>query len=687
MALISPQAMQRPKLLEKHGHTREDVFYWLNERDSPEVLAYLEQENQYTEAIMAATADFQEALYHEMRGRIKEDDSTAPIKREDFVYYNRFETGKEYAIHCRKPANQPFDSANEIIMLDENVRAQGHKYYKATGFALSYNQRMIVFGEDTVSRRIYTLYFKDVSADTYLPDTITNTAGEACFAADNKTIFYIRKHPETLRAYQLWKHILGTNAETDILVYEETDEAYTISLGTSKSKEYLFLYCHSTLTTEVRMVKSIEINSEWKPFLKRETGHEYMIDHLNGVFYIHSNWEAKNFRILQVPDHLDYSNKNNWEEILPTGDTVLIEGVEPFYYYVAFTERVEGLLRIRIRELRTGEEHFLDFGEPTYAAYLGLNPEADTTVLRYHYTSLTTPNSVFEYDMKTRTKTLIKQQAVLGDFAIENYQSERVWATASDGRKIPISLVYRKGFQQNGTHPLYQYAYGSYGHSIDAYFSSSRLSLLDRGVVFAIAHVRGGQELGRYWYEEGKLLNKKNTFTDFITCTEYLIKEGYAAADKVIASGGSAGGLLIGAVANMRGDLYRAMIANVPFVDVVTTMLDDSIPLTTGEYDEWGNPHLPEYYHYMLSYSPYDNVRKQNYPHMLVTTGYHDSQVQYWEPAKWVAKLRLLKTDNNLLLFKTRMEAGHGGLSGRFEALKDIAFEYAFIFHLLGIYK
>jgi oligopeptidase B len=514
---------------------------------------------------------------------------------------------------------------------------------------------------------------------------IPNITGNIAWANDNQTIFYARQDLQTLRSHQIYRHTLGTDPAQDELVYEETDETFAVGIYRSKSKKYLIIASSSTLTSEAQILEASNPNGKFRLFLGREREHEYGIDHAGDTFYIRTNWQAKNFRMMEVTEN-QTTDKSKWKEVIPNRTDVLLEGFEVFKDFLVAEERKEGLMNLRIIKWEDQSEHYVDFGEPTYAAGTGVNVNYNSKILRYGYTSLTTPSSTYDYNMETKEKTLLKQQEVVGGtFKPENYQAERIYATAQDGTKIPISLVYRKGTPKNGTAPLYQYAYGSYGYSLDASFSSTRLSILDRGFIFAICHIRGGEEMGRHWYEDGKLLKKKNTFTDFIACSEHLIKENYTSVERLVASGGSAGGLLMGAVVNLRPDLYKAIVADVPFVDVVTTMLDESIPLTTGEFDEWGNPKEKEYYDYMLSYSPYDNVTAKAYPNLLITTGLHDSQVQYWEPAKWVAKLRTLKTDNNLLLLKTNMDAGHGGASGRFEALKEIALEYIFLFEVLGV--
>ena len=679
-AADAPQAKVVPKVLEKHGHERVDNYYWLNEREDPEVVAYLEAENEYLETVMAHTEEFQQALFEEIKGRIKKDDSSVPYRLDDYYYYSRYEKGKEYAFYCRKQGSL---EGEEEIMFDGNELAVGHDYFGLRGPSISSSQDIAAVAIDTVGRRIYTIRFKNLTTGEFLPGEIPEVTGNMAWANDNKTLFYTRQDLQTLRSHQIYRHVLGTDPATDTLVYEEKDDTFGTYVSKTRSKKYLMIGCYQTLSSEVRFLDANNPTGEFEIFLPREKDHEYSVDHLGGEFFVKTNWKAKNFRLMKTP--VDRRAKKNWKEVLPHRDDVLLEDFEVFDDFLAAAERKDGLIRVRVRQWKGGEEHYLDFGEPTYLAYISHNPNVDSTVLRYGYTSMTTPSSTYDYDMLERTKTLLKQDEVLGGFDSANYVTERLDATAQDGVKVPISLVYRKGTALDGTSPLMLYGYGSYGNSIDATFRSDRLSLLDRGFVYAIAHVRGGEEMGRSWYEDGKLLKKKNTFTDFIDCADHLIREKYADPQRVFAAGGSAGGLLVGAVINMRPELFRGVVAGVPFVDVVTTMLDDSIPLTTSEYDEWGNPNDQEYYDYILSYSPYDNVESKSYPNMLVTTGLHDSQVQYWEPAKWVAKLRALKTDDNLLLLKTNMDAGHGGKSGRFRRYEQTALTYAFMLDLSGI--
>ena len=679
--VMPPKAEKIAKELTIHNDTRIDNYFWLNQRENPKVIKYLEDENDYLKKVMGHTEKFQDLLFDEIVSRIKQTDISVPYKHNGYYYYSRYEEGKEYPIYCRKKGDL---EANEEIMLNVNDIAEGHEFCRVVGLRVSENNRLLAFGVDTVSRRKYTIKFKILETGEILEDEIRNTTGSTTWANDNKTVFYVMKD-KTLRAYKIFKHILGTNSENDKLVYHEKDATFSTFISKTKSAKYLVLGSYSTLSTEMRILDANNPNGKFKIFQPREKDHEYSISHYEDKFYIVTNWNAKNFRLMETNEF--QTNKENWQEVIPHRDDVLLQDIEIFKDYLVVSERAKGLNQIRVINQGTKEEHYLDFGEAAYMAYVSTNREFDTDVLRYGYTSMTTPNSTYDYNMATKEKTLLKQQEVLGDFDVNNYQSERLYAKARDGVEVPISIVYRKGFTRNGKHPLLLYGYGSYGYSMEATFSSVRLSLLDRGFAYAIAHIRGGQEMGRWWYEDGKLLKKKNTFTDFIDCAEFLIEQDLTNADKLFAMGGSAGGLLVGAVMNMRPDLFKGIVAGVPWVDVVTTMLDDSVPLTTSEYDEWGNPNDKEYYDYMLSYSPYDNVEEKDYPALLVTTGLHDSQVQYWEPAKWVAKLRDKKTDDNLLILHTNMKAGHGGKSGRFERYRETALEYAFMLDQLGINK
>jgi len=682
-SIAPPKAAIKPKELTTHGHTRTDNYYWLNERENAEVISYLEAENDYLDEVLAPVKDLREKLFDEMKGRIKQQDESVPYKEENYYYYTRFIEGGEYPIYCRK--RESLEGPEEIIF-DCNAMAKDHPYYDMGGFEVSDNEDLAIFAEDTVSRRLYTLRVKNLRTGELYTEAIPNVEeGSFAWAADNKTLFYIKKDVETLLGYQVYRHVLGTDADADQLVYEEKDNQFYLGLGRMKSKKYIALVSdHNGVATDYRLLKASDPMGDFQSFLPRENGHEYELQHYADKFFIRTNWQAENFRLMEVGEATT-ADRTTWNELIPNRPDVYLQQLDVFTNHLVLGERQEGLMNLRIITQQSREEHYLNFGEPAYVASIGYNPNFNTNILRFTYSSLTTPGSVYDYNMDTRERTLLKQQEVLGGFDPANYVSERVHAPARDGVSVPVSLVYRKGTLINGSAPLLQYAYGSYGYSTEPGFSSSRLSLLDRGFIYAIAHIRGGQEMGRHWYDDGKMLKKMNTFTDFIDVSKFLISQKYTSADKLFAMGGSAGGLLMGAIANLRPDLYRGLVAAVPFVDVVTTMLDESIPLTTGEFEEWGNPKQKVYYDYMLSYSPYDNVTAQAYPNMLITTGLHDSQVQYWEPAKWVAKLRTLKTDNNQLLLHTNMEAGHGGASGRFEALKEVALEYAFMFNLMGI--
>ncbi len=679
--IIPPVAAIKPETLEKHGDVRIDNYYWLNQREDQEVLDYLNAENDYYQKLTAHTKPFQDALFEEMKSRIKEDDSSVPYKYNGYWYITRYEKGKDYPIYARRKETM---DAPEQILFDCNEMAVGHSYFNLSGLSISEDNKWASFGVDTVSRRQYTIQVKNLETNEILPLKIENTTGSSTWSGDNKTFFYTRKDAVTLRSEKIYKHILGSDTNDDAVVYHEKDETYNVFVYKEKSKKYLVIGSGSTLTTEYRILEAKNPDGEFRLFQKRTRGLEYSISHYGDKWYVMTNKDkATNFKLMTTPE--DATGKENWVDLIAHRADVLLEDVDIFKDYLVVSERENGLNTIRIMPWE-GEEYYLPFEIETYTAGTAANPDFDTDILRYSYQSMATPSSVIDFNMKTKEKTVLKEQEVLGGkFDKDNYAEERIWATAKDGTKVPISMVYRKGIKKDGSNPFLLYAYGSYGASMDPYFSSLRLSLLDRGFIYGIAHIRGGEDLGRDWYEDGKLLKKKNTFTDFIDCSEFVIAEGYTSPQHLYAEGGSAGGLLMGAVINMAPQLYNGVIAQVPFVDVVTTMLDDTIPLTTGEYDEWGNPNEKEYYDYMKSYSPYDNVVAQEYPNMLVTTGLHDSQVQYWEPAKWVAKLRTLKTDNNLLFMDTNMDAGHGGASGRFEAIKEVAKEFSFLLDLEGI--
>ncbi|MFB0564380.1 MAG: S9 family peptidase [Candidatus Aminicenantaceae bacterium] len=678
---ITPPVAERiKKELTIHGHTRVDYYYWLNQRDNPKVIDYLKAENAYKDAVLKHTESLQEKLFNEIVGRIKQTDMSVPYKEQGYYYYTRYEEGGEYPVYCRKKGSM---EGKEEVLLNVNEMAKGYDYYHVAGYTVSSNNNLIAFGVDTVSRRKYTIHFKDLTTGKILPDEIPTTTGRAAWANDNKTVFYASKDETTLRSYKIMKHILGTDVSEDKEIFNEKDVTFDTFVYKSRSKKYLIIGSGSTLSTEYRFLDANNPDGEFAIIQLREKDHLYGVDQYKDKFYIWTNWEAKNFRLMETS--IEKTSKENWKEVIPHRDDVLLQGFEVFKDFLVLSERKNGLPELRIINWDDWSEHYLDFGEETYSAYISYNPEFDTELLRYGYTSLTTPSSIFDYNMNTKEKKLLKQQEVVGDFDPNNYYTERLYATAKDGTKVPISLVYRKGIIKDGDNPLLLYGYGSYGATMNPGFRSNRLSLLDRGFIYAIAHIRGGQEMGRYWYEEGKLFKKKNTFTDFIACAEHLIAEKFTRPEKLFAQGGSAGGLLMGAVVNMGPDLFKGIIAAVPWVDVITTMLDPGIPLTTSEYDEWGDPNKKDYYEYMLSYSPYDNVEAKAYPAMLVTTGLHDSQVQYFEPAKWVAKLRHLKTDNNILLLHVNMEAGHGGVSGRFRRYKETALEYAFMLDLVDI--
>jgi oligopeptidase B len=677
-----PTAKKIPKTLEKHGDKRVDDYFWLNDRQNKEVIDYLNSENQYYEEMTAHTKGLKNLLFEEMKGRIKEDDSSVPYFFNGYWYITRFETGKDYPIYARKKGSL---TAKEEILFDCNEMAKGHSYFQLGGVSISPDNKYASFGVDIIGRRIYTIQVKNLQTGKLFEDKIENTTGSSTWANDNKTLFYTQQDKQTLRSDKVFKHKLGGRQEQDVLVYDEVDDTFNVSVSKEKSKKYIVISSSSTLTTEFRTLLADDPDGEFKVFQPRVRGMEYSIAHYGDSFYILTNKDdATNFKLMKTPEKA--TSMENWKDLIPHREDVLLEDIEIFKDYLVLGERSNGLNKIRIMPWNGKGEYYLPFDSETYTANISTNPDFDTQILRYSYQSLGTPSSVIDFNMKTKEKEIKKEQQVLGGkFDKKNYVEERVWATAEDGTKIPISMIYRKGMKKDGKNPLLLYAYGSYGATMDPYFSSTRLSLLDRGFIYAIAHIRGGEDMGRLWYENGKLLHKKNTFTDFIDCSKFVIKEKYTSAEHLYAEGGSAGGLLMGAVVNMAPELYHGVIAQVPFVDVVTTMLDDTIPLTTGEYDEWGNPNEKEYYDYMKSYSPYDNVKAQNYPNMYVSTGLHDSQVQYWEPAKWVAKLRTLKTDTNLLFLDTNMDAGHGGASGRFEALKELAKEFSFLLDLEGI--
>lgn len=688
--LQGPVAKVEAKVLEIHGDKRTDNYHWMRLSDAQknakepdaqtqDVLNYLGEENDYLKEATSHTVDFQEELFNEMTARIKKDDQSVPYNENGYSYYTRFREADDYPLYCRKALSE---NASEEIMLDGPKLAEGHSYFGMGSRSVSSDNNLLAFAVDTISRRRYNIYFKNLETGKLLPDVLSNTSGGATWANDNKTVFYTVKDPETLREYQVYRHVLGTDQSEDVLVFEEADETYSCGVYKSKSKSYLMIFSYQTLSTEFRYLDANTPEGEWKVIQPRERNLEYQPQHYDGHFYIRTNLDSKNFKLVKTP--IDATEKKNWKDVVPHRNDVYFQGFEIFKDYLVTEVRKDGLTHLKV-DPWNGESYFLEFNDPAYLVSMTTNLDFDTPKLRYNYTSLTTPWMTSEINMETKETEMLKQQEVQDvTFSSDNYISERHMATATDGTQIPISLVYKKGTQKNESTPLLLYSYGSYGSSSEATFSSNRLSLLNRGFIFAIAHIRGGQEMGRDWYEDGKLLKKKNTFTDFIDCGQYLIDNKITSSDHMYAMGGSAGGLLMGAVLNMKPDMWNGVVAAVPFVDVVTTMLDESIPLTTFEFDEWGNPKEKEYYDYMKSYSPYDNVVAQDYPNILVTTGYWDSQVQYWEPAKWTAKLRALKTDDNIIVMDCNMENGHSGASGRFERYKRTALYYAFVLDLEG---
>ena len=682
--LSPPVAPIKPKEIVAPGGTRTDNYYWLNNREDREVINYLTAENAYTDAVLAPQKALEGKLFAEMKGRIKQQDQSVPYKEGAYYYQTNFIEGGEYPIYVRKKGAL---TAAEELMFDCNALAKGHNYYNLGGFEVSDNDELALFCEDTVSRRLYTLRVKNLKTGRLYSEAIPNVeAGNFAWATDNKTFFYVVKDPKTLLGYQVYRHVLGADYKKDVLVYEEKDNQFYMGLYRMKSKKYIAIGCdHNGVTSEYRLLEASKPNGNFTVFYPRERGHEYDIQHIGQKFYVRTNHKAQNFRLIETADNLATTPiRTAWTEVIPNRADVFLQNMDVFTSHLVLGERKDGLAKLRIIGLNKKVDEYLQFDDPAYVAGIGNNPDFDTNVLRFGYSSMTTPSSTFDYNMDTKVKTLMKEQPVLGGFDKTNYVSERVFVTVRDGVNVPVSIVYRKGTPKDGTAPVLQYAYGSYGSNTEPGFSANRLSLLDRGFIYVIAHIRGGQEMGRAWYDDGKLLKKKNTFNDFVDVSKWLITNKYSAPGELFALGGSAGGLLMGAVINQAPELYRGVVAAVPFVDVITTMLDESIPLTTGEFDEWGNPKTKKYYDYMLSYSPYDQASKQTYPNLLVTTGLHDSQVQYWEPAKWVAKLRTLKTGNNVLLLHTNMEAGHGGASGRFNALKEVAMEYAFMLQLAG---
>jgi oligopeptidase B len=683
MALQPPIADIRPYTVESPHGERTDNYYWLRDdnREDPDVLAYLAAENAYKIAELAHIKRYQDELFNEINGRIEKDESTVPYHYRGYYYYSRYETDDEYPIYARR--KESLENPEEIL-LDVNRQAAGHDYYAIGDLEVSPNGALLAYAEDTLSRRLYTIRFKDLKTGEILPDTLTGAAPSVIWANDNQTVFYLEKDPVTLLPKYVKRHRLGTDPADDVLVYEENDDSFYPDLGRSGDDRFLLIELESTVTNEIRYLDADDAMGEFRVLLPRESGHEFDADHIDDQWIIKSNWQAKNFRILQAADNA-VDDRSSWQEIVPHDDATFIHDFDVFDGYLVIEETSDALRRVRVLDRDGGQRFIVRADQAAYVARLDMNPEQNSDWLRYSYSSLNTPDSIYEVNMRTQDRRLLKQDKVLGGFDAANYTTERLWADARDGAKIPVSVVYRNGFKKDGTAPMYQYAYGSYGYSMEPSFAEDVLSLLDRGFIYAIAHVRGGQELGRDWYDDGKLLNKKNTFMDFIDVTEYLVEAGYADRHKVVAVGGSAGGLLAGAIANMRPDLYHLIVADVPFVDAVTTMLDENIPLTTLEFNEWGNPQNKAYYDYMLDYSPYDNVKAQDYPALWVTTGLWDSQVQYYEAAKWVARLRALKTDDNLLLFHINMDAGHSGRSGRFRENQELAMQYAFLLDQMGM--
>jgi oligopeptidase B len=687
-AVAPPVAEKIPHVLSLHGDTRIDHYYWMRLSDEQKVsknhdeqtamvMAYLNAENEYAKSVMSHTERLQDELYHEMLGRIKQDDDSAPYFKNGYWYYTRYEEGKEYPIYCRK--KEVLDAPEEIL-LNVNELAKGHSYFNVVGLNVSPDNKILAYGVDTVSRRVYNIRFKNLETGQTLPDRLLNTSGESAWASDNKTLFYTTRNKVTLLTEKIYRHQLGQPSSQDQLVYEEKDPAYYIGVYRSKSGEYIIIWNRSTMSDDYHILPANQPTGNFKRFTQRLEDHKYNIEHYRDRFYIRTNWNAENFRLMEARE--TSTGRSDWREVIPHRADVLLQGIELFDGWLVRSERSNGLTQLVVRNIFDGVEHNVDLDEPAYAVSLAANPEFDAAHVRFLYSSLTTPWTTIDYHMDTREQIVRKQEEVVGGHNPEEYVTERLFAPARDGKKIPVTVVYKKNFEKNGQNPLLLFGYGSYGAIRDPSFNSTRLSLLDRGFAFAIAHVRGSQMLGRSWYEDGKMMNKKNTFYDFIDCAKYLIDNKYTNPEKLFAMGGSAGGLLMGAVANMAPELFKGMVAQVPFVDVLTTMSDPSIPLTTNEYDEWGNPEIREHYDYIKTYSPYDNVRVQEYPNLLITTGLFDSQVQYWEPAKWTAKLREHHRGSKKILLVTNMEVGHGGASGRFQRLREIALVYAFLIDL-----
>jgi oligopeptidase B len=686
---IPPVAARIPHVVTSPNGDREDPYYWLRDdtRKDPRMLAHLAAENAYKDAMLAHTEAAEQTLYDEIVARVKQDDASVPERKNGWWYYTRYEEGREYPVFARRRAGADgrYDAtAAEQVLLDGNALAAGKGFFQIGATEVTRDGRILAWVEDTSGRRQWTLRFKNLDTGEVLADSIANVEPSLAWANDHRTMLYVEKDPVTLLGYKVRKHVLGTDPASDLLVYEEKDRSFYLAVYKSRSERQLVIALQSTVSTEQWVADADDPALRFSVVIPRERDHEYQAEDFGDDWIVRTNWKAKNFRVVRVP-MARVADRGAWRDVVAHRADAFVQEFVVFRDFLAINERAGGLRGIRLVRWADGRSSTVEATETPYTAYLGSNPEVDSGTLRYYYTSLTTPGSTYDLDVASGERTLMKREPVLGDFDPARYASEFRFAPARDGTPVPVSIVYRKGFARDGTAALYQFGYGSYGVTLDPSFSSARLSLLDRGVVFAIAHVRGGQEMGRAWYDDGKLLNKKNSFTDFVDVTDFLVREGYAAKDRVVAMGGSAGGLLMGAVANLAPEKYRAIVAHVPFVDVVTTMLDESIPLTTNEFDEWGNPKQKAYYDYMLSYSPYDNVERKDYPAMLVTTGLWDSQVQYYEPAKWVAKLRTMKTDANPLLFRVNMEAGHGGRSGRFQRLRETAEEYAFLLDRLGI--
>lgn len=677
----APIAKKVAKQISFHDEEWIDNYFWLRDKQNPEVLAHLEAENAYTKTVLKSTEELQESLFKEMKARIKEEDMSAPVRKDDYYYYSRTEKDKQYAIHCRKKIH-PDSEANEEILLDENALAEGQAYFQLGNFALSPDHQLLAFATDTEGNEVYTLYIKDLRTGKLLDTPIGNTYYSLEWLNDNKTFFYTTLD-DTMRAYRLYRHVIDTPAEQDELVYEEQDEMFTVEVDKSKTEDFIFLNLSSAITTEVYYLDANHAGATFQLFQPRAKGVEYSLDHHKNGFYILTNEDAKNYKLMATS--VDKPEKANWQEVIGHNPEVKLESLDIYNQFLAVYERSNGLRKVRVMNLTVNETKYIEFPEAVYMLYEGYNPDYSSTVLRYSYTSLIRPVTTYDYDMNTSISVVVKETQIVGGYDASKYETERLFALATDGTTIPISIVYKKGVKKDGNNPLYLYGYGSYGITMDTTFSSNRISLLERGFVYAIAHIRGGGDMGEEWHDNGKFLQKKNTFTDFITCAEYLIAKGYTNPSKLAISGGSAGGLLVGAVVNLRPDLFKAVVAKVPFVDVMNTMLDPTLPLTIGEYEEWGDPNDPEYFNYMLSYSPYDNVEAKAYPNILATAGLNDPRVSYWEPAKWVAKLRELKTDDNHTLLFTHMGAGHSGSSGRFDYLKDVAIEYAFIMKVMQL--